>query len=93
MDEFAFYIPSAFTPNGDGKNDQFAIMGINYKNFVQKIFTRWGQPVFESVNRNFWDGTDWNGNKAPAGNYVYQIEVFENTGKKHVFNGNVNLIR
>ncbi|MBK8846914.1 MAG: gliding motility-associated C-terminal domain-containing protein [Bacteroidetes bacterium] len=92
-DNFTFYIPNTFTPNGDGKNDYFAVLGINYERFTTRILNRWGQPVFETNAPNFWDGNDFNGKESPQGTYVYVIEVFEKTGKKHTYRGNINLVR
>lgn len=72
-------IPNGFTPNGDGKNDEFIIKGIAIvKHLV--IFNRWGQKVFERNNfiagdRSLcWNGT-FKGYPAEAGTYVYFVEL------------------
>jgi gliding motility-associated-like protein len=72
-------IPNGFTPNGDGRNDEFMIKGIAIvKHLV--IFNRWGQKVFERNNfiagdRSLcWNGT-FNGYPAEAGTYVYFVEL------------------
>jgi gliding motility-associated-like protein len=75
--EFEIYVPNAFSPNGDGINDNF---NINYNNnsfpishFVLHIFNRWGEEIFQSNNINQgWDGKK-NGNDCPGGVYVYKI--------------------
>jgi len=53
------YVPGAFTPNGDGKNDVFKIgYGDNVFEFEMQVFNRYGQLVFESKDKSKgWDGT------------------------------------
>lgn len=72
-------IPNGFTPNGDGKNDEFIIKGIGIvKHLV--IFNRWGQKIYDRSNfvagdRSLcWNGTI-NGYPAEAGTYVYFVEL------------------
>lgn len=95
----AVYIPNAFTPNSDGKNDVFTIKGYGIQGVKSfRIFNRWGQIVFKregfSANdRNFgWDGS-YNGRPADPGAYVYIVEVTCNEGKTVVVKGTVMLIR
>jgi gliding motility-associated-like protein len=54
-----FYIPTAFTPNGDGKNDVFRPMLFgNVKKYQFTIYNRWGQAVFQTSDLSkSWDGT------------------------------------
>jgi len=54
-----FYIPSAFTPNNDGRNDIFRpVLAGNIKNFEFRIYNRWGQLIFYSADvKKGWDGT------------------------------------
>lgn len=67
------YIPSAFTPNGDGINDTFGIKGEGIKNFTLRIYNRWGELVFESNNpKQQWDGT-YQGKPEMSDTYVYQL--------------------
>jgi len=91
-----FYIPNAFTPNGDGINDYFFNSGylLDVSSYRMSIFNRWGQEVFsaESINQQ-WDGRNSSGDESPQGTYVYRIEVTTRGGKEHVFTGHVNLIR
>jgi gliding motility-associated-like protein len=95
----AVYIPNAFTPNGDGKNEVFSIRGYGIQRVKSfRIFNRWGQLVFGRENflpndRNSgWDGT-FNGKPADPGAYVYITEVTCNEGKSIVMKGTVLLIR
>ncbi|MBL0343084.1 MAG: gliding motility-associated C-terminal domain-containing protein [Bacteroidetes bacterium] len=69
------FIPGAFTPNNDGKNDVFYAEGTNVKNFKIRIFNRWGQQLFETSNIGITGG--WNGKfegkNASEGVYTYQL--------------------
>ena len=67
------YIPSAFTPNGDGLNDTFGVKGEGINNYHIYIYNRWGEVVFESTNpKQTWDGK-FKGNNSETGTYVYQL--------------------
>ena len=68
------YVPSAFTPNGDGKNDLFkAEYGENVIKFQLEVYNRWGQRVFYSKDiRQGWDGRI-NGILQPAGVFAWKI--------------------
>jgi gliding motility-associated-like protein len=77
------YIPSAFTPNGDGLNDTFGIKGEGIRDYHIYIYNRWGEVVFESSNpRQQWDGI-YQGNPAEQGCYVYKVYAngFDGKGK------------
>lgn len=81
--ESEVFVPQAFSPNGDGINDQFAIPGIEgYPGNTISIFNRWGGIMFEASgydNRTVvWDGTSPDGTyagSAPAGTYFYVIDL------------------
>lgn len=86
--------PTAITPNGDGKNDTWAIAGIiDYPYCEVHIYDRWGQPVFRSTGyRDPWDGTN-NGRTLPIGTYYYVIELNQVEGKSPPYTGFVSIIR
>ena len=67
--------PSAFSPNGDGLNDNFRPIFNGYHNFHEfRVVNRWGQTVFESANSNpSWDGS-FNGVPQDMGVYYYFIK-------------------
>ncbi len=67
------FVPTAFTPNNDGKNDIFKVKSVcaQIDNFNLKIYDRWGQLVFESKDiSKGWDGR-YNGKLQPIATYVY----------------------
>lgn len=87
------FIPNAFTPNGDGKNERWVIPGIAlYPEATVTIYNRYGQKIVESKNYSNqpWDG-NYQGKKQPMGSYVYLIILHDN--KNQVFKGQVTIIR
>ncbi|MFD2936769.1 gliding motility-associated C-terminal domain-containing protein [Spirosoma flavum] len=91
--EAKILVPDAFTPNGDGVNEEFLAKGIYVDQFLMNIYNRWGEVVFSATNKTKgWDGTS-NGQLAPAGQYMYRIEVVDLTGLKTVRTGALLLIR
>lgn len=95
----AIKIPNVFSPNHDGKNDVFFVMG-NCENCSIRsfeVFNRWGQPVFHVTNSRLNDPrSGWNGNSAqgalPEGTYVYTITI-EKPGGTEIRKGTVILVR
>jgi gliding motility-associated-like protein len=88
------YIPTAFTPNNDGLNDRFAIIGAAYvSRFKMQIFNRYGQLLFETENPFAgWDGTR-KGLQQDAGNYVYRISYVNVANESFEVKGAFTLIR
>ena len=87
-------IPSSFTPNGDGLNDELLVLLSGVVEFQITIFDRWGEKVFESSDiYKGWDGTMRNGKAAPSGSYVYRIQGKLISGTDLNEFGNVILIR
>jgi gliding motility-associated-like protein len=84
-------IPNAFSPNGDGINDNWMIRYLDtYTGCVMEVYDRYGQLVYRSVGYSKpWDGTR-NGKPLPVGVYFYILDT-----KKHdkPFTGSVTLIR
>jgi len=74
--ESTFYVPNAFTPDGDGLNDLFGPVGeISVDNYQMFIYDRWGNQIFESRSlAEMWNGRVNNtSNKVPIGVYAYVI--------------------
>ncbi|NSW44962.1 MAG: gliding motility-associated C-terminal domain-containing protein [Bacteroidales bacterium] len=76
-------IPSVITPNGDGKNETFEILGIGgYEDISIEIYNRWGDLLFIYTGSGFnytdrskqWDGK-YNGKELPMGPYLYIIKI------------------
>jgi gliding motility-associated-like protein len=98
-DEGKVYVPSAFTPDNNGKNDVFYIKGKGVRIIKSfQVFGRWGEIVFEKKNINIddrssaWDG-NYKGQPAPTGTYVYVAELICDTGQPFVVKGTVVLVR
>jgi gliding motility-associated-like protein len=93
--EPVFNMPTAFTPNEDGLNDEIKVIGKDIFNLNLKIFNRWGEVVFVSRYKDeSWDGTR-NGKKAPPGAYFWTA-TYENLQKpeeKFKKQGKITLIR
>ncbi|MBL0268399.1 MAG: gliding motility-associated C-terminal domain-containing protein [Chitinophagaceae bacterium] len=86
------YIPTAFTPNRDGRNDTWGIPGLAlYPEAVVSIYNRWGQKIFETKNytSNPWNGLN-NGQLEP-GVYIYMIRI--SPDKPEVLKGTVTVLR
>ncbi|NML41533.1 T9SS type B sorting domain-containing protein [Chitinophaga sp. G-6-1-13] len=70
------YLPTAFSPNGDGKNDIFKpVLYCVTKKFRFRVYNRWGQLIFSTTNPGEgWNGTLPGGNKAGIGSYIWTLE-------------------
>ncbi|MDH5398138.1 MAG: gliding motility-associated C-terminal domain-containing protein [Cyclobacteriaceae bacterium] len=84
--------PDAFTPNGDGLNDDLFFYGRYIKTFKVKIYNRWGELVF-STDRidEGWDGT-YLGRPMPTGGYAFKAEVTDQANQNISIQGMVGLI-
>lgn len=93
--DFLFYVPNAFSPNGDGVNDSFTGKGIFIKNFEMRIFDRWGNVVYKTFDiTKPWDGRANEGKEmAQQDVYVYAIKVTDTKGKDHNYKGTVTLVK
>jgi gliding motility-associated-like protein len=87
------YIPNAFTPNGDGINDNFKVLGIGIQSVEMTIYGRWGEKVFEQKGNPVWNGNDQRGVKCLQGTYVYLIRLIDVNGTAKNFKGIVSVIR
>ena len=93
----SFYIPNAFTPDGDGLNDLFFAKGLNFdeSTFEIYIYNRWGKQVYQSFDfKEGWDGNDYKtGIECPAAVYSYVIRFKDNQEKNIEHVGSITLIR
>lgn len=95
-----FFVPNAFSPNGDGNNDLLDVYTSENVHAIRRfaIYDRWGECVFNKTAipqrwRNFgWDGT-FLGKRMPSGVYAYLVEIEFLDGVVQVFSGDVSLLR
>jgi gliding motility-associated-like protein len=90
------HIPTAFSPNNVGNEDNDVyqiIVGKNIESIGFKVFDRWGNLLFESTNKTFkWDGT-YKGKLLNTGVYAYIVDVTYVGGTTKKLTGNITLIR
>ncbi|MFK7921709.1 MAG: PKD domain-containing protein [Bacteroidia bacterium] len=87
------FVPNAFSPNNDGKNDLFDVQGLFLADFEIQIFNRWGRQVFAAQNAaSSWDGMS-GGEAVPEGVYIYVIRGIDEYGDTIERNGTVTLVR
>ncbi len=87
------FIPTAFSPNGDGLNDSYGVISSAFKSANFKVFDRWGSVVFETDNLlNKWDGTV-NGKPALVGTYHYLLTGVLHNNEIKKISGNTSLVR
>ena len=94
---FNIYVPTVFSPNGDGINDNFVpqISIYSPSNYELYIYNRWGQLIFETNNPNeAWDGLDRSGNSVQEDVYVYKL-IVEGEEPSDTYNkvGQVTLVK
>ncbi len=87
---YTFYIPSAFTPNGDGLNDVFEIQGNYFQSCNLEIYDRWGKSFFNKAGTL---GVSWDGGNAPQGVYVYKIKMRDTQNKDYEYIGELTVLR
>lgn len=87
------FVPNAFTPNEDGINEKFGVVGQSIGKFNMKIYNVWGEVVYETNNPNDgWDGT-FKGKASPVGTYIYTINAKGLKGERLYRNGNFALVK
>lgn len=87
------FLPSAFTPNGDGKNDIFYVRGSFIEELELLIFNRWGQQVFRTTSKDVgWDGT-FNGKALPPDVFLYMVRAVCANGEEYFKRGDLTLLR
>jgi gliding motility-associated-like protein len=93
--DYTFYIPNSFSPNNDGKNDEFYCKGEGVMEFKMDIFDRWGTIVFTTTDMNqHWDGKPLKGARvAQQDSYVYDIVTKDIYKERHQYTGNIIIVR
>jgi gliding motility-associated-like protein len=91
--QFKFFIPNAFRPNGNSKNDIFYGYGLGIKEYNMSIFDRWGEKIFESTDiKNGWNGIVQN-QKVQEDVYVYLVVIKDIFKKMHRYSGTVTVLK
>lgn len=87
------FVPTAFSPNGDGNNDLFRVANVTFQRVVEfRVFNRWGQEVFSAQDNRGWNGV-YKGQDQDVGVYQYIARVAYPDGHTETFKGDVVLIR
>lgn len=92
-----FYVPNAFTPDGDEFNNSFTPVitsGIDIYSYHISVFNRWGETIFESFDtKQGWDGT-YHGTLVKEGAYTWKMTFNDSyTAKEYEYHGSVTLVR
>lgn len=87
------FVPSAFSPNNDGVNDEFLVKVRNVESMTLSIFNRWGTKLYESSDPDArWDGR-YQGRLMPTGSYVYHVRYTLRTGYQDMQMGTLTLVK
>lgn len=87
------YLPTAFSPNGDGFNDELGLLGEGIISMNLTIYNRWGETVINMTNpTQKWDGK-YKGEDVPVGVYAYKLFVVLADGETIEQSGNITVIR
>jgi gliding motility-associated-like protein len=94
VNQASVFVPSAFSPNGDGRNDVLRPIGIGYGNVNYfRVYNRWGQGVFYGTHFNEgWDGR-YQGNTSDLGTYFWVLSVTDRFGDELKLQGDATLVR
>jgi len=91
--EFVFFIPNAFTPNGDSKNGTWRGYAMDVQEYKLLVFNRWGEIVFQTIElTETWDGT-YNGVLVEDGVYVWKAFLLDSNLEEHEFYGHVTVLK
>ena len=87
------YVPTAFTPNNDGRNDILKVIGTTVKKLNFSIYNRWGERVFATTDiQRGWNGT-YKGVLQASGTFVFYLDAELIDGSRRVKKGSIMLIR
>ena len=86
-------VPSGFSPDGNGSNDVFYVLGGPFTELELRIYNKWGELIFVSTSQAVgWDGTR-DGVPQPEGVYVYTVHAVTPDAAEHFLEGDVTLVR
>ncbi len=85
------FVPTIFSPNSDGKNDQQCVLGNCIETMEFSIYNRWGEKVFSTTDQTqCWDGM-YKGKKVNSGVFVYKLKARLTTGSQVNQSGNITV--
>jgi gliding motility-associated-like protein len=93
--EYSFYIPNAFTPNGDNTNDIFTGMGVGIATYEMWVFDRWGASIFytDDITKG-WNGkVQGKSEDAKEDVYTWKVKLKDVLNKNHSYVGHVTLLK
>jgi gliding motility-associated-like protein len=92
-EDFALYVPNAFTPNSDEINEVFKPVSRGVREIKFEVYDRWGEKVFQSADsEKGWDGT-FKGSECKPDVYSWKLHAISNPGKSKELTGSVTLLR
>lgn len=86
------FIPSAFTPDNDGKNESFIPVFSQPADFTLMIYNRWGKQIFSGKNTG-WNGRTENGMFYQQGVYLYRVEWMDSRYGRKINTGHFTLLK
>lgn len=88
------FVPTTFSPNGDGLNDTFRVGHFGMKDMICYIVARNGQIVGYSTEPDrLWEGLDVTGHPYPVGAYTVILNATDTKGKHHAYTGSLSIVR
>jgi gliding motility-associated-like protein len=94
-DAISWFVPNAFTPNGDGENDLFMPVLRNMELIKLEVFNRWGEQMWmtEDPSTMGWNGMHVGEIEVVPGAYVWKLQMRKSDGQLMTKSGSLNLIR
>lgn len=93
IEQITYYVPNVFSPNDDGINDNFTVLGDVLQDFELTIYNRWGGQVYETKDQiKGWDGK-MNGDRVNPDVYVYMFQYTDAVGRTITESGDVTVIK
>lgn len=86
------WVPSAFSPNGNGLNERFRVEGIGLQEVELRVYSRWGELLWQGEGKQGWDG-QLEGQLQPEGVYPYQVRAKAGDGEVIYESGGIHLVR
>jgi gliding motility-associated-like protein len=82
-----------FSPNNDGLNDEWKIIGTCIKDINIEVFNQWGELIFYTNDQTqSWNG-NYKGKPVPIDQYTYKVLVVYSDGNTETFSGYVNVVK